>query len=89
MASAAPVYFFAWSMANVCPATVSTPSRLLPGFGWIVIETVPGPDRVAGGGTTIQVESLVTVQEHPAAVPTVATAVPPSSLNDLGVTEAV
>ncbi len=76
-------------MANVCPATVSTPSRLLPGFGWIVIETVPGPDRVAGGGTTIQVESLVTVQEHPAAVPTVATAVPPSSLNDLGATEAV
>ena len=82
------VYFF-WSMVNVWPATVTTPSRLLPGFGWIVIETVPGPDRVAGGGTTIQDAPLDTVHEQPAAVPTVATAVPPSSLNDRGATLAV
>jgi hypothetical protein len=76
-------------MVNVSLATVTCPVRLLPGFAWIVNETVPEPDLFVPGGTTIQGESLVTVHEHPVPVTTVAIAVPAASLNDVGATSAV
>jgi hypothetical protein len=81
--------FAACTISKVWPATVTCPVRLVPVFATIRNETIPGPLRFPPGGSTIHGESLFAIHGHPAAVATVATAIPSAALNDLGATVTV